>query len=288
MRSLKKVDWPVVLVRAARAGKRAIIRNYDWESRNRIMKRGVGGDQTLKIDEASETAIFNSLKQDLGKDSFVFLSEELGQVGRSSRAPIVVCDPLDGSHNAQVGIPLFSVALSVMGLRQPVGSESGKFSDVDAAAIVSVKTPDEYFALKGKSAFLNGKKIEARRRQQRRINTLLIETGDMDFLKTKLIRRLDKRLVYKTRILGSAALSLCYLADGSADALIFAQPGGARTIDSPAGYLIAREAGCVFADASGRFRDVGEIEVGFHSRLNLLAARDRKTLSKLQQLVRTS
>jgi myo-inositol-1(or 4)-monophosphatase len=278
-------------LRAARLGRRAIIRNYDWESRNLVMKRGVGGDQTLKIDEASESAIFRSLKHDLGKDSFVFLSEELGEVRakEDGPSPLIVCDPLDGSHNAQVGIPLFSVAISVMGVRRGIKpSEPGRFRDVDASVIVSVKTSDEYYAVKGRGAFLNGTRIEGRKRRQERINTLLIETGDIDFMKAKLVRRLDKELVYKTRILGSAALSLCFLADGSADALIFAQPGGARTIDSPAGYLIASEAGCFFADASGRYKDVGKIEVGFHSRVDLLGARDRTTLLKLRKLVRTT
>ena len=85
-------------------------------NRHKIIKRGVGGDMTLRIDEVSEKAIYNSLKADLGK-SFVFLSEELGEkpgLENTKGLPVVVCDPLDGSHNAEVGIPFFSLALSVI------------------------------------------------------------------------------------------------------------------------------------------------------------------------------
>jgi len=78
--------------------------------------RGVGGDLTLRIDEVSERAIHDSLKSDLGEGSFVFLSEELGEVKvrNGDSLPVVICDPLDGSQNAKVGIPFFSLSLCVI------------------------------------------------------------------------------------------------------------------------------------------------------------------------------
>ncbi len=205
------------------------------------------------------------------------------KVENGDSLPLVICDPLDGSHNAQIGIPFFSLSLCVI--------EPGKrrtFGNVSSGLVTSIKTEDEYFATKGRGAYHNGIKLAKRPRTPTRIETLLVETGDVDFLRDKLIKRLSLKLIYKMRILGSAALCYCLLADGSAGGYIFAQPGGARTIDSPAGYLIAREAGCVFADLSGRRRNVDQVEVGFDSRLDLIGAPNAKTLAGLKRLVHIS
>jgi myo-inositol-1(or 4)-monophosphatase len=271
-----------VLRRAASAGKRAILQNYDPVSRRKVVKRGVGGDLTLRIDEVSERAIHDSLKGDLGEESFVFLSEELGEVKvrNGDSLPVIICDPLDGSQNAQVGIPFFSLSLCVIEPRK-----KRIFGNIHSGLVTSIKTDDEYFATKGLGAYHNGSRLPKRHGTSKRIETLLVETGDIDFLREKLINRLSLRLVYKMRILGSAALCYCLLADGSADGFVFAQPGGARTIDSPAGYLIAREAGCVFADLSRKRRIVEDVEVGFDSSLDLIGASSKKTLARLKRLV---
>src|SRR5579872_3151097 len=264
---MKDADWLPVLRKAARAGKSAILKHYNRANRNEIVKRGVGGDMTLRIDELSENAIYRSLAKDLGRGTFVFLSEEAGEVneGDNNSKPVVICDPLDGSHNAQAGIPFFSIALSVIGLKDA----PRLFGNITASVVLSVKTEDEYTAIKGKGSFHNGTKLGRTEKSESRIQTLLVETGDIDYLRERVLARLTGEEVYKMRLLGSAALSLCLLAEGTGDAMIFAQPGGARTIDSPAGYLIATEARCSFIDLS-KNRKVKGIEVGFGSRVNLL------------------
>ena len=142
------------------AGRKAILKNYDLASRNRIVKRGVGGDMTLRIDELSESAIYSSLQKDLGKGTFVFLSEEMGEINDGSKngKPVIVCDPLDGSHNAQVGIPFFSIALSV------IDSKDSKrtFGNILASIVLSVKTEDEYTGVKGGGSFHNAVKLRQR------------------------------------------------------------------------------------------------------------------------------
>jgi myo-inositol-1(or 4)-monophosphatase len=264
---MKNEEWLPILRKAARAGRYAILKNYDLASRNRIVKRGVGGDMTLRIDELSESAIYSSLQKDLGKGTFVFLSEEVGEVNDGSKdgKPIIVCDPLDGSHNAQVGIPFFSIALSV------IDSKDSKrtFGNILASIVLSVKTDDEYTGVKGGGSFHNAIKLRQRESRASKIQTLLVECGDLDYLREKVLVNITSKEVYKVRLLGSAALSLCLLAEGTGDAMIFAQPGGARTIDSPAGYLIGIEAGCWFSDLSQN-RNVKDIEVGFTSRFDLV------------------
>ncbi len=280
----KKIDWTNVLRRAAKSGRNAILRNYDLASRRKVIRRGVGGDLTLRIDDVSERAIHESLKRDLGRDSFIFLSEEVGEIAppNSDSLPTIICDPLDGSHNAQVGIPFFSLSLAVV---EQSPRLPRTFGTIKAGLITGIKTQDEYFAVKGRGAYHNGIRLKPNTTSPVRIETLLVETGDIDFLRDRLIRKLTGKVVYKIRILGSAALSYCLLADGTAGAFIFAQPGGARTIDSPAGYLIAREAGCVFADLSGKVSNVDDVEVGFNSRIDMIGAPNQRVLTPLTKLV---
>ena len=252
------------------------------------MKRGAGGDLTILIDQVSETAILDSLRHDLGEQSFVFVSEELGEatVEGDEPRPIVICDPLDGSHNAQVGIPLSSLSLAVLGVRKQMRpSRKRHFGDVDVALVQSIMTDDEYFGLRGQGAYHNGKSLTRSRasKESERIETLGIECSDVDYFK-ELITRLTKKRVNKLRALGSVAMSLSLLAEGGLDALIFAQPGGARSIDSAAGCLIAKEAGCIFSDLAGG-KKIDSVEVGFHSRVNILGARSERIHREIVRLV---
>ena len=283
-------EWVEILRKAAKAGRESILENYDLTSRSKITKRGVGGDLTLKIDEASESAIYKSLIEDLGEGSFVFVSEEIGEIKTrgTQYKPIIFCDPLDGSHNALVGIPLFSISLSVLGLNRGMDpSERRYLGDVDIGFILNVPSKDEFYAIKGLGSFHNQRPIIASREPsvRARFATLGIECGDLDFLKA-ILKNFGTKEVYKFRVLGSAAISYCMLAEGSFDGFIFVQPNGARTIDSPAGYLIAREMGRVFSDLSGKTKNLDKVELGFDSRINVVGGKNRKSLSRLIRILR--
>ncbi len=290
MQSKTETKWLKILLKAANAGRKAILTNYHNLERRTVIGHGIGGDLTLKIDQVSEIAIHRSLLRDLEDQPFVFVSEEIGEtkLAKDGAKPVIVCDPLDGSHNAQVGIPLFAVSLSVLGLKRKIGpSEPRRFGDVDIGVIRSVLTSDEFTAINEKGAFHNGSRLSKNSGdywKEKRIETLEIECGDVNYLK-RLLRRFTPQDVYKTRTLGSASLGFSLLANGTVKGFIFAQPGGARTIDSPAGYLIAKEAGRVMTDLSGKVTDLNSVEVGFHSRMNILGASDEKVHSRLLSMV---
>ncbi len=282
-------EWIEILRRAANAGKQAIEKNYD--QRARVLKRGVGGDLTLKIDEASESAIYESLLADLGEGSFVFVSEEIGEIKAKDAEPkpIVFCDPLDGSHNAMVGLPLFSISLAVLGINRKISPQkTRRLGDVDLGLIVNVPSEDEFYATKLGGSFYNRVKIAPRKlpaHDHQRFQTIGIECGDVDYLKF-VMQNLKTENAYKLRVLGSAAISYCMLANETFDAFIFVQPQGARTIDSPAGYLIAKQAGRVFTDLSGETKDVDLVPLGFDSRINIAGAKDQESLTRLIEILK--
>lgn len=245
---------------------------------------------TLRIDKLSEDAILKSLERDLGSNSFVFFSEEVGEKKPDGlETPVIVCDPLDGSHNAQVGIPIFSISLSVLHSKSSSGIPLRRFGDVEVAFIQSLRTNDEFYAIKGGGAFHNRKRIQPASERENNssptFKTFAIECGDVQYIK-RLISNLTQNDVYKLRILGSAALSLCFVADGSLDGLAFAQSAGARSIDSAGGYLIAREAGCVFSDISGEKDSIDDCEISFDSRVNLAVARSKTNVNRMLEIIR--
>jgi myo-inositol-1(or 4)-monophosphatase len=203
--------------------------------------------------------------------------------------PVVVCDPLDGSHNAEVGIPLFAISLSVMGIREKMQESSErKLGRVDVGVVASVFTDDEFYASKEAGSFQNGSRLSKAKsmspEKSAPLHTVGIECGDVEYIK-KIERKFTKSEIYKLRILGSAALSFCFLANGAFVGFLFVQPNKARTIDCPAGYLIAKEAGRIMKDLSGRVHDLDDMGVGFEHRVNIIGAQNSSLLKRLYGLV---
>jgi len=84
------------------------------EERERVLRRGEGGDDTTAIDAEAERVVVARLDAE-GRD-FTLVSEELGiRPARNGSATHVVVDPIDGSINAKRGIPFFSLSIAVAG-----------------------------------------------------------------------------------------------------------------------------------------------------------------------------
>ena len=118
--------------------------------------RGEGGDRTLEIDAAAETAVFRRL-EGLHADGarFAAVSEERGRVdfGFDPRAPVlVVIDPLDGSRNAKRGLPHFALSLAV--------AEGDTMADVVFGFVHDFGTDEEWVARRGEGALLNGARLD--------------------------------------------------------------------------------------------------------------------------------
>ena len=90
------------LSRAAAADVKAVLaRMPTREERERVIGRGKGGDDTGALDEAAEAATLRHFD----RDDVRIISEEIGFKG-DGRYTVVV-DPIDGSQNAERGIPYF-------------------------------------------------------------------------------------------------------------------------------------------------------------------------------------
>jgi myo-inositol-1(or 4)-monophosphatase len=150
-----------------------------------------------------------------------------------------VVDPIDGTVNFTYGIPHACVSIALQSR-----TEKGDYDTV--AGVVYDPFCDELWtAVRGGSAFLNGKPIHVS--DKTRLGDAIVAMG---FSKTA--KSLEQALPYfnrlvkrarKTRIMGSAALALTYVASGRFDAYL---ERGINLWDIAAGGLIIECAGGEF------------------------------------------
>lgn len=156
-----------------------------------------------------------------------------------------VVDPIDGTVNFAYGIPHACVSIALQ-QRAEAGVGVTRDGYRTIAGVVHDPFCDEtWTAAIGVAARLNGKKISVSKRT--RLNEAIVSMGFAKSAKTtKIMLPHLVDLVYrvrKIRIMGSAALSMVYVASGRFDAYI---EGGVRLWDVAAGGLILECAGGEF------------------------------------------
>jgi len=193
---------------------------------------GEGGDETTAVDAAAEAAVVARLEEEAAAGtSFTLVSEELGErVFGGGGGLRIVCDPIDGSMNAKRGIPFFSLSLAV--------AAGPRMGDVELGFVHDYGSGEEWVARRGGGAFLDGRPL-AGPGPKERIEILSFEATRTDLVAERVAEMVG--LAYRTRIMGSLALSLCHLAAGRVDAVVSLKP--ARSVDIAAAQLLVRERG---------------------------------------------
>ena len=206
-------------------------------------------DVVTEADRSVETLIRRQISAARPDDAI--LGEEGDDLPGTSGVRWVV-DPIDGTVNYLYGLPdcAVSVAAEVDG-------------EVVAGAVVTIPTGVEYAAALGLGATRDGRPIGVRPTPP--LGERLVLTG---FGYQRSVREHQAACVARLlpevrdiRRMGSCALDLCHVADGSADAYVEAGP---QPWDWSAGGLVLREAG-------GRFDLLdGSMTLGSHSMRNVV------------------
>jgi myo-inositol-1(or 4)-monophosphatase len=234
-----EADWLAFSRRATEASRRALAQFPERAERSRQLGRGEGGDMTLAIDGAVEDAVFAEL-EDFGVGVCV-VSEERGVVEIAGGGPArVVIDPIDGSLNAKRRLPLYSISIAV--------ADGDDMSAVAFGYVADLARGEEWWSRHGEGAWCNGDRIEIAPDEHARLEILGIESAHPATI-AAIAEALAATDAHRLRMLGSAALSLCYVASSRFDGLISLRP--LRSVDVAAGQLIVREAGggVAFPDA---------------------------------------
>jgi myo-inositol-1(or 4)-monophosphatase len=158
-------------------------------------------------------------------------SEENVQRDHGSRYTWLV-DPLDGTGNFAHGNPNYSVSIALLDGDEPV-----------MGVVYNPETRETFSAIAGREAYEDGNVISVTDRS--RLDESMLLSG-YDPEGSFLVR--FYRATRGVRRLGSAALNLCYLASGSADAI---WEYDTHPWDVAAGLVIARAAGAEVTDSVG-------------------------------------
>lgn len=171
----------------------------------------------------------------LSAAGFGALSEESG-LHDAERDVVVVVDPVDGSTNASRGVPWFATSLGALDADGPL-----------ASLVVNLATGERFEAVRGGGAWRSPSGSADRVRLQPSGATSLGEA--LVLLSGYPGRNLGWR---QFRALGAAALDLCAVAAGVADAYVDCSVDAHGGWDYLGAHLVCVEAGAAIADACGR------------------------------------
>jgi fructose-1,6-bisphosphatase/inositol monophosphatase family enzyme len=182
----------------------------------------------------------------LGPAGVGVLSEESGRSGPPDAAIMVVVDPVDGSTNCARNIPYWSISMCALDARGPL-----------CALVANSATGERFKAVRGAGAWCDGRRVQPS--SATRVEESVIALAGMP----------AHVLPWKQfRVLGSAALTLCDVADGRVDGYLDALSDMHAPWDYLGGLLVCAEAGAVVVDAQGRPLVTSDAE----ARRTLLAA----------------
>lgn len=219
---------------ARRAGE-LLIGSYERVERvDRKSKR----DVVTEVDFASEKLALDAIRARYPQDAI--LAEESGHHERVGPAGdpsgrVWVVDPLDGTVNYANGIPYFCVSVAMVADRRPA-----------LGVVLDPLRGDCYTALADGEAMLNGEPAAASAKEE--LGDFVVSLAVLGRGGIGRERRIGRQIRIPRRM-GSAALSLAYVAGGRFDA--FVQNGGLSLWDVAAAGLIAERAGARVTDLQG-------------------------------------
>lgn len=180
----------------------AFVLSHENESDNVLVKHT--NDFVTIVDKETEEFIISRLSKAFPEDSF--FGEEGGNRKGAGNGGRWVVDPIDGTVNFMHSFPDYTISIAWE-------NPDGKLT----FGLVYVPRQDELFsAYHQKGAFLNGRPISVSQSDLHRSLALCVPPHRhrelIDFYQERMWKILD--MVSDLRSIGSAALSLCYVASG--------------------------------------------------------------------------
>jgi NAD+ kinase len=230
-----------VMFRISQAVHRAVRQAITSPHRGDVVAMGADGSPTEELDRVAGGQSLATLEAE-GVDWDV-LSEEVGHVRRGG-GPLLVVDPIDGSHNSLRSMPFSTISL---------GLGRGTLGGVEKAVIRDLFHGTTYWATRGGGAWRDGHRL-ATRPWELRSELFFVNLGRHATHRALALAETGRRI----RSLGCASLEVAMVAQGSADAYFFENdtaPRNLRVTDIAAGYRLLLEAGGGFTDADGNSVD---------------------------------
>lgn len=213
----------------------AILNRYFGEQLQ-LNYKSTSADYSTKADIEAEQTIIRGIETIF--PDYNIIAEEVGEKYKGSPYTFVI-DPLDGTNNFVLGVPVFTSSVALM-----------KDKEVIYGVVYNPITDDMYYASKGKGAFLNEVPISVNKENEARNITV---SYFCNYVAPK-----ERRAAFKGKLSGlgirrhldlwAPAFCYCKLASGVIEGIINDK---IELYDFAAGKLIAAEAGAKITGFSG-------------------------------------
>ncbi|XP_070798267.1 inositol monophosphatase 1 [Pituophis catenifer annectens] len=208
-----------------------------------VMIKSSPADLVTITDQKVENMIISSIKEKYPSHSFI--GEESVAAGAGSILtdnPTWIIDPIDGTTNFVHRFPFVAVSIGFVVKKQ-----------MEFGIVYSCVEDKMYTGRKGKGAFCNGQKLQVSKQRDITKALLVSELGsdrDPEVIKTVLsnMQKLLSIPIHGIRAVGTAAINMCLVATGGADAYY---EMGIHCWDMAGAGIIIVEAGGVLLDISG-------------------------------------
>ena len=207
-----------------------------WPKAKNVKQKGIN-DIVTNVDMESEKYIRDQIASYFPEHG-IYGEEESGDDPQQGYVWII--DPVDGTRNYAWGIPFFSLVIAL-----------AKDGEIITGVNYDPLHGEMFHAAKRKGAYLNENEIKVSRTESLEGSILGMdlayedEKGTIDMLNA--VAKLWPRLK-TTRIMGSSALGLSYVAAGRTDIYFHHQ---LQPYDQAAGLLLVEEAGGIVTDRQG-------------------------------------
>ncbi|ANQ54098.1 inositol phosphatase [Thermosipho sp. 1063] len=206
-------------------------------------------DLVTEHDKKAQEMIIQEIKKYFPDDGILAEENNTKDMGKNQW----VVDPIDGTINYIHGLPNFCISIAYYENKSPL-----------IGVVYNPFTEEMFLAMKNLGAYLNHSKLEIKD-----INDLKFSIGSVGFSRKftgKFIEKVENK-VQRIRILGSAALSACYVAANKFDFFIAKR---ANPWDIAAAYLIVKEAGGEIINFQGNTPKIFERESYIFSKPSIL------------------
>uniref|UniRef100_A0A3P8Q1Y9 Inositol-1-monophosphatase n=1 Tax=Astatotilapia calliptera TaxID=8154 RepID=A0A3P8Q1Y9_ASTCA len=264
-------DWTDCLnfgISIAKQASKVVLTAFQQEKEVKL--KSSPADLVTETDQRVETIILSAIRSQYPQHRFI--GEESVAAGERvelTDLPTWIIDPIDGTVNFVHRFPFVAISIAFTVNKQ---TEFG---------IVYSCVDDKLFhAQRGRGAFLNGEPLHVSGQEDISQCVVVTEIGaERDDLAlstmTSNIFRLLKLPVHGVRALGTAAVDMCQVATGGADAYYHI---GMHCWDIAASAIIVREAGGVVKDTDGSEFDMMSRRV--------IAASSAAVASRIAQVIR--
>ncbi len=203
-----------IMIKACEKASKILIRDFGEIENLQVSVKGPK-DFVTNSDRKVEKIIIEELSK--YKKNYSVISEECGEISNSDKDNIWIIDPIDGTTNFLHGIPHFCISIALKNKNEIV---SGLIFD-------PIKN-EMFYAEKDNGAYYNNHRIHVSKKKN--LEECLFGTNSSGIKKTDL----------NTRVSGSAALDMAYVANGRYDGFF---QDKLNLWDIAGGIIIIKEAG---------------------------------------------